>query len=258
LAAILQGLEDRFESFTIAKFILQTEGLLPDGRAAGGIRENYGSAYSVVVDEVGFLDSRSFKLLLDGARDTRHVILVGDPNQLCSIGSGAVLRDLKMSKRIPHVHLGKVHRASDKSGIPQFAAGLLEGRCRASGPGVRSVDAPNTKRIVECAVMEYVTLRQVCPIIDMQIVASTNKICAEINAKLRERCNKRGRQVHECLRVGDPVIITANDHQELVKGDVGWLRAETAQGDLLLERYLRDSPPKPSGPGKRGKRSSCA
>lgn len=239
----LRGLDQPIKFTTVAGFNASTSGLRMDGKwLPEQFCEYYGSNYNVVVDEVGFLDSRAFELLLRGSRDTNQLVLVGDPNQLASIGPGAVLRDLISSGRIPHVRLGGNYRAQSATGIPQFANAMLAGQFNPFGAGVQFTDAKSTRVIIEQAAAEYVRALESCGVLDVQIITSINKICDALNDRLRDVCNKRGAQVHKRLRVGDPIIV--NDKNipgaVLIKGETGILRRITAGGKLKLEFEGRD------------------
>ena len=58
------------------------------------------------------------RLLVPVPDDGSHLVIVGDPDQLPSVGSGDVLRDLLRSRTIPSVRLDQIHRqAADRDVI---------------------------------------------------------------------------------------------------------------------------------------------
>lgn len=235
LAGALGNLEQRIELLTVARFNIYAQGRLPDGKRLDDFRcERYGPECSVVVDEVGFLDAITFRLLLGSAKHVQRLVLVGDPYQLPSIGPGAVLRDLGNSALLPHIRLQEVHRASSDSGIAFLSTNLLDGRFVWREPDVRSLDVTTSAEIVEAAVDEYLYIRNNCDLLDIQIIASVNSICEQLNTELQTRCNRQGEQVHESLRVRDPFIATQNVRDILTKGETGRVVGRTKAGELNL------------------------
>jgi len=81
----------------------------------------------VVIDEMSMVDIHLFVRLMDAIPDDCSVILVGDPNQLPSVGPGNVLADLLKCKKIPHTELKYTHRQDGDSSIPANANRILEG-----------------------------------------------------------------------------------------------------------------------------------
>lgn len=79
----------------------------------------------VIVDEVSMLDTQLAAALLSRIAPGAHLLLVGDPDQLPSVGPGAVLRDLIATADIPRVHLDKVYR--NEAGIAVNAARIRAG-----------------------------------------------------------------------------------------------------------------------------------
>ena len=84
-------------------------------------------ADAVIVDEVSMADIYLFHALLKGIMPGTSLILVGDVNQLPSVGPGQVLRDLIESKAVPTVMLRKIFRQAAESDIVMNAHRILEG-----------------------------------------------------------------------------------------------------------------------------------
>lgn len=80
----------------------------------------------VIVDEISMLDTSLAAALLSRISPNAQILLVGDPDQLPSVGPGAVLRDLLTANRIPRVHLDKVYR--NEAGIAVNAARMRAGQ----------------------------------------------------------------------------------------------------------------------------------
>ncbi len=71
----------------------------------------------IIVDEVSMVDMFIMSYLLDCIYQGTKVILVGDSDQLPSVGPGSVLQDLIASEKIKTVHLDKIFRQAAKSKI---------------------------------------------------------------------------------------------------------------------------------------------
>ncbi len=71
----------------------------------------------MVVDEASMLDVLLANKLLKAVPPGAHLLLVGDVDQLPSVGAGEVLRDLLAAERLPRVRLTKVFRQAQRSGV---------------------------------------------------------------------------------------------------------------------------------------------
>lgn len=80
----------------------------------------------VIVDEISMLDTSLAAAMLSRISPAAQILLVGDPDQLPSVGPGAVLRDLLIANTIPRVHLDKVYR--NEAGIAVNAARMRAGQ----------------------------------------------------------------------------------------------------------------------------------
>jgi exodeoxyribonuclease V alpha subunit len=102
--------------------------LRPGGDAAFD-RDRPLDADLVVVDEVSMLDVLLANKLVKAVPPGAHLLLVGDVDQLPSVGAGEVLRDLLAAERLPRVRLTHVFRQAQRSGVVTNAhrinAGLL-------------------------------------------------------------------------------------------------------------------------------------
>ena len=71
----------------------------------------------VIVDEVSMIDTLMMNNLLKAVKGSTKIILVGDVNQLPSVGPGSVLKDIIDSEVVPTVFLKEIYRQSSKSDI---------------------------------------------------------------------------------------------------------------------------------------------
>jgi exodeoxyribonuclease V alpha subunit len=90
--------------------------LRPGGDAAFD-RDHPLDADLVVVDEASMLDVLLANKLVKTIPPGAHLLLVGDVDQLPSVGAGEVLRDLLAAERLPRVRLSKVFRQAQHSGV---------------------------------------------------------------------------------------------------------------------------------------------
>ena len=81
----------------------------------------------VIVDEASMVDTYLLDNLLKGLRFDTKLILVGDVNQLPSVGSGQILKDIIDTEKIPVVRLEKLYRQEENSNIITFAYDVNNG-----------------------------------------------------------------------------------------------------------------------------------
>lgn len=79
--------------------------------------ENPLEADVVIIDEMSMVDIRLFQALLKAVAPGTRLVLVGDVNQLPSVGAGQVLKDLIESRQFPTVELKKIFRQAEQSDI---------------------------------------------------------------------------------------------------------------------------------------------
>ena len=91
-------------------------------------RENPLDADLVVVDECSMMDVILANKLIKAIPDGAHLLLVGDVDQLPSVGAGEVLRDLLAAERIPRVRLTQIFRQAQQSGVVVNAHHINHGK----------------------------------------------------------------------------------------------------------------------------------
>lgn len=116
------GEATRFPAMTIHRFLKWNK-----DNNSFGINE-YNKDYSklIIVDEVSMLDINIFNSLLKGLTTDIKLILVGDYNQLPSVGPGQVLKDLIMSNVFPTIYLELLYRQKENSYINSLAYEIRE------------------------------------------------------------------------------------------------------------------------------------
>lgn len=81
----------------------------------------------IIADEASMIDEDLFYALLSSISDESRIVVVGDVNQLPAIGTGAVLRELINSDKVPVTRLTKVFRQADDSPVAYNAARIKAG-----------------------------------------------------------------------------------------------------------------------------------
>ena len=113
------------EASTIHRLI----GMRSDEEAASGSAEVFEGKHALVLDETSMLDQPLAAAVVRKMPRDLKLIMVGDPNQLPSVGPGRVLNNLIDSGVVPVARLTKVFRQAAESEIIRAADMMLEGLC---------------------------------------------------------------------------------------------------------------------------------
>ncbi len=195
----------------------------------------------IVCDEVSMCDTALARSLVSAVDDGAHLLLVGDPDQLPSVGPGDVLRDLLRGELLPVTRLTEVHRQAASSRIVALAHAINEGEVgELPGADVDVFMGEERRRdgivprVVEAVAERAPTYFDVGPA-DIQVVAPVYRgPCGvdALNAALKQRLNPDAGQVAvHGLQVGDRVMQTRNDADlDVSNGDVGEVVDVTRKG----------------------------
>ena len=93
----------------------------------GRNRDNPIDARVIVVDEASMIDTLVFSALLDAIGKNASLILIGDPDQLPSVGAGSILDDILSCEAVPRVSLEYIFRQDDESSIASNSCRILKG-----------------------------------------------------------------------------------------------------------------------------------
>ena len=224
--------------------------LRPGGKAGHG-PDSPLEADLVVVDEVSMLDVLLANQLAKAGASGSHLLLVGDPDQLPSVGAGDVLADLLRSERFPITRLEHIFRQGAGSGIALNARRVNAGELPRFGGKVRdcfflSADEPAAAaRLVVDLVAERLPRRYGFGPGDVQVLSPMHRGEAGVgalNALLQERLNPwregapEARGGGRAYRPGDRVLQLRNDYDlKVFNGDLGTVRAvDPTEQELLL------------------------
>ena len=225
-------------------------GLRP-GSAAGHNRDNPLDADLIVVDEASMLDALLANQLVRAIAGGSHLLLVGDPDQLPSVGSGNVLSDLIASGVFTVTRLQRIYRQGPGSGIATNAQRVNHGELPLFGGQVRDCfflaadDAAGAAQVLVDMVVRRIPARGRFAARDVQVLAPMHRGevgVAALNEALQERLNPSRAGVPEVrigsrvYRSGDRVLQLRNDYDlELFNGDLGTIeRIDTVEQELVL------------------------
>jgi exodeoxyribonuclease V alpha subunit len=205
-----------------------------------------------VLDETSMVDVALMASFLRAVPETGHLLLVGDVDQLPSVGPGTVLKDLIDSGTLPVARLTEVFRQAAESAIIKAAHSINEGKipwvAKPAPPGCdfhfieRDTPEAIAETIVHLARERIPQAFRMDPIQDIQVLCPMNRGLlgtGNINQLLQEALNPPGDWTKpECerygltFRQGDKVIQTRNNYdKDVFNGDIG--RITGIQADPL-------------------------
>ena len=227
-----------------------------DGKAGGFKRtkENPLVAGLVVVDEASMIDVVLMNQLLRAIPDSSALLLVGDVDQLPSVGPGSILSDIIASEKIPTVRLTEIFRQAASSKIIVNAHRINEGKMPLKNgkedpiSDFYFIPAETPEDIME-KLMQVVCERiprsfGLDPVRDVQVLTPMNRGglgARALNVELQNRLNKdTGEKISKfgsTYGVSDKVIQTVNNYdKEVFNGDIGTISSiDTEEGILHID-----------------------
>ncbi len=208
----------------------------------------------LVVDESSMIDVPLMSHLLRALPAAASLLLVGDIDQLPSVGPGLVLRDLIDSGKARVARLTEVFRQAAHSQIITAAHQVNQGHMPEPPPGESDfyfIDRPEPEAIA-ATLKEVIRQRiparfQLDPIRDIQVLSPMNRGSLgvnELNHQLQELLNPlppEGAQIERFgwkFRPGDKVIQTENNYdKEVFNGDIGLISRIDPEEQELRVRY---------------------
>ena len=201
----------------------------------------------VVVDEASMLDVELAAALINAIPDGAHLVVVGDPAQLPSIGPGRVLGDLIDADAVPVTELQTLYRQSEGGSIARLATAVRGGTLPPVDDPTREVvvvprpgSEPAAQRVVQLVTDSIPRVFGLSGD-QVQVVTPVHRGPAGtqgLNRLLKARLNP-GTGTVRGFDVGDRVVATAN-HADAepfgyANGEVGTV---TAAGDNTRDRGL--------------------
>jgi exodeoxyribonuclease V alpha subunit len=217
-----------------------------------------------VVDEASMLDLVIADALVAAMPLSAQVLFIGDVNQLPSIAAGNVLRDMIQSEVFPVAQLTEVFRQAAASKITQCSYAVNDGQM----PSIEVVTKATERFESDCVWVKCSAklipnatewlLREKLPELgyrqaDMQYLAPMHKSDSgntAINQLVQDFWNpvQASKRRVKQFRVGDRVIQTSNDYNQLVfNGDIGTIESISLQDDETITRIRYPDWQEPQG-----------
>ena len=198
-------------------------------------------ADAVIVDEASMVDITLFRALLAALRGECRLLLVGDPDQLPSVGPGNVLSDLLRSGRIPVVRLTEIFRQAARSAIVRNAHAVNRGEMpELSGREsdfffLKRRDPQSTAETVVDLVTRRLPERMGIPSDQIQVLSPTRRYTTgtgSLNRMLQEALNPAAEDKGErrfgefVFRAGDRVMQVHNNY------DIVWRERDGSESGM--------------------------
>lgn len=206
----------------------------------------------VIADEMSMVDALLMCSLVRAIKPTSKFIMVGDSNQLPSVGAGNVLKDLIASHYIPSVELKEIFRQAAQSLIVTNAHRIVNGEFPVLDDRQndfffmnKSLESDIAELVIQLAKQRLPDTYGFSPIDDIQVLCPTKMGMAgtkELNKQLQAALNPPSQNKAELkffdviFRTGDKVMQTKNDYDVLwtknnekgsgiFNGDIGIIRS---------------------------------
>ena len=201
----------------------------------------------LIVDETSMVDLPLMHALLKAVPRHARLFLVGDVDQLPSVGPGSVLMDLIAGNIVPAIWLKTVFRQAARSGIIANAHRINHG----VHPEFNAVDfffverkdpAKALETIVELVSTRIPRKFGLDPIRDVQVLAPMhrgNTGVARINEAIQQALNPNGEPLpRKSFRCGDKVMQLRNNYElDVYNGDVGLVKVVDAEARELMVQF---------------------
>jgi exodeoxyribonuclease V alpha subunit len=207
--------------------------------------ENPIPAQSIVIDEASMLDLFLGNSLVKAIASNAQLLLVGDTDQLPSVGPGAVLQDLIASAQIPVVRLTEVFRQAQASQIVRNAHRINQGQFPQLEPvsdvpqsdclWLEAPEPAHGVQAIQTLITDLIPGLGFDPASDVQVLCPMTRGevgTRNLNLVLQQLINPPHAEKAEILRsgltlrVGDRIIQKVNDYdREVFNGDLGQISA---------------------------------
>ncbi len=225
---------------------------------AGGFRRGRDHPLAtdlVVLDEASMVDVVLMNQLLRAIPDHAALWIVGDADQIPSVGPGAVLGDVLRSGSVPTIRLTEIFRQAAASRIVVNAHRINRGEMPLENEGEDSdfyFVAGETPEEIAAKLYEVVTERiprrfALDPVRDVQVLTPMNRgtlgtraLNAELQARLNPDSEPRVSRFGFTYAPGDKVIQTVNDYdKDVFNGDIGAVSRIDPDEGAMTVRYDR-------------------
>ena len=207
----------------------------------------------LIIDEVSMIDTELFDALLKGIDENARLVIVGDDNQLPSVGPGLILTDLINSECFNHIPLKEIYRQSAGSSIPYLCQSIKNHDLTEDSISRKEDFAflPVDNHLVKDTVKEICKISKKRGIDEnnIQILAPMYKGengIDNLNIILQELFNPKDDRKNEIrigdvtYREGDKVLQLVNDpDNNIYNGDIGYISSINPQNkdELLMVNF---------------------
>jgi exodeoxyribonuclease V alpha subunit len=208
----------------------------------------------VIIDETSMVDTLLMHHLLKAIPSQAHVILVGDVDQLPSVGPGNVLKDIIKSGRFTVVTLTEIFRQAQESMIVVNAHKVNQGQL----PVIKEIDKPEETdfRFIQEEDPEKIlqNILDLCsegipgqyrfhPLREIQVLAPMHKGTigvTNLNIELQKRLNPGPSGITRGVwnfRLGDKVMQVVNNYdKDVFNGDIGWIsKIDSEEREVVID-----------------------
>ena len=209
-------------------------------------KTNKTSSRLIIVDEASMMDLPLASRLVTSMHNDARLIIVGDVDQLPSVGPGQVLKDLIDSKEIKTIRLTKIHRQAEDSSIIKLAHNVNEGILPENildKLSDRNFIVTSSDALPSMVVDLYQkAIEKGKSIKDTQVLIPMYKGDAginEINNKIQEAINPLSdlgelKHLNRVFRINDKVIQLVNRAEKgIMNGDIGYVASFIRKNEKL-------------------------
>lgn len=187
----------------------------------------------LIVDEASMMDIYLFRALLERV-SAKRIVIIGDIDQLPSVGAGAVLKDLIETNLVPLTRLSRIYRQKNVNGILINAMHIRSGEYKMCIDKAFQLHELCDSDIATQVVEEYLQRVQEVGLDNVILLTPYRRIgslCSNVlNQVIQEKVNpdkgqpsfRRNKLEDMYFRVGDPILLMKNMMEKgIVNGDVG-------------------------------------
>ncbi len=203
---------------------------------------------ALIVDEASMIDTILMNNLIKAIPDHMRVVVVGDVDQLPSVGAGCILRDLIDSGCVPVTHLTEIYRQARGSDIIMNAHAVNTGQLpRITNNGntdfwfFQAQEKETVADLVVDLVENRIPKKFGYKAIDIQVLSPMKREydpigSIRLNRRLQEVINPNGEKIASRgeteFRIGDRIMQTKNDYDKgIFNGDLGTITAKADESD---------------------------
>lgn len=209
----------------------------------------------IIIDEFSMVDTWLANQLFSAIASNTQIVIVGDSDQLPSVGPGQVLADLLKINRLPQVSLTRIFRQSEDSTIVTLANQIRQGRLPTDFTAKKAdrsyFEAQSThipqmiQKIVSSALKSGIDAQEIqilAPMYRGQAgITHLNKLMQDLLNPLNNQLEFQFNDLH--FRKGDKVLHLINDAQiNVFNGDIGYITdlipakyTESKQDEMILD-----------------------